>query len=54
MYIGVHAKYPLFFQIKKTQIFFTYFRKILVLNFMKIRPEEAELFHADAQTDRQT
>jgi hypothetical protein len=28
--------------------------KCIISNFMKIRPVEAELFHCDRQTDRQT
>ena len=34
-----------------TLIFLTYFRKILVSNFMKIHPLGFELFHADGQLD---
>ena len=29
-------------------------KKFQIINFMKIRPVGAELFHADRQTDRQT
>ena len=47
MYIGVNVKYPLF-----SSIFSTDFQKNnQVSNFMKIRPVEAEVFHADGQKD---
>ena len=48
MYIGLHVKYPLFLsEFNKTWIFST--KIIEILNFMKMRPVEAELFHADGQ-----
>ena len=34
-----------------TSVFSTDFRKILILNFMKIRVVRAELFHEDGQAD---
>jgi hypothetical protein len=42
-------KVPLFFLMKR--IFSTYFGKISNVNFIKIRPVGAELFHTDGQTD---
>ena len=38
----------------KIEIFQTYLRKTQLLNFMKIRPARAELFHAEGQTWIQT
>ena len=38
----------------KLEFYQQIFRKILISNFMKTPPVEAELFHADWQTDRQT
>ena len=56
MYIGLHAKYPFFMSdFKESLIFSTDFSKTLqISSFMKIRPVEAELFHAEGPTDRQT
>jgi len=59
MCIAIHVTYPLFLSdVNETQIFATGYRKILKSNFMKIRPEGAELFHADewkgGQADGQT
>jgi hypothetical protein len=53
MYIGLHVKYPVFLlDFNETYIFSTGVRKNTgMLNFMKIRPVEAELFHADGQKD---
>jgi hypothetical protein len=54
IYICVHVKYPLFLSdFSDTWTFSIDFRKILITNFMKIRPEGAELFHADGRTNRQ-
>jgi hypothetical protein len=52
MYIGLHAKYPLFLSdVHETRIFLEEFSKnTQISNFMKILPVEAELFHADGQT----
>jgi hypothetical protein len=52
--IGLHVKYPLFFDFSETWIFPTVVQKILKSqNFMKIRLVGAELFHADGRTDKQ-
>ena len=54
MYIGLHVNYELFLlDFNKKGFFSTDFRKVLkILNFMKIRPVVAELFHMDGETDR--
>ena len=54
-YIGLlHVKCRLLLSdCNETSIVSTDFRKIVVLNFMKIRPVGAELLHADRQTDGQ-
>jgi len=52
MHTGLHATYPLFFvYFNETLIFLKDFRKTLMSVFMKIRPLDAELFHADGRTD---
>jgi hypothetical protein len=52
MYIGLHVKYPLFSpEFNKSRIFTTFSKNTQISNFTKIRPVEAELFHADVQTD---
>ena len=53
MHIGLHVKYPLFlFDSHETWSFRDRFSKnTQISNFMKIRPVEAEVFHADVQTD---
>ena len=55
MYTGLYVKYPVFLlDIKETWNCSTYFRKknIQLSNFIKIRPLEADLFHADGRTDK--
>jgi len=53
MYIGLHVKYPLFLSgFKRTLIFLTDFRKILISNSTKLRPVDCEFLHADERTDR--
>ena len=48
MYGGLYAKFPLFLSdVNESWIFWTDFGT----NFMKIRPVEAELCHADGRTD---
>jgi hypothetical protein len=53
MYIGLHVLYPLFLSdFNEPWVFSPDFPKnTQVLNFLKIRPVEAELFHVDGQTD---
>jgi hypothetical protein len=49
------CKVPLFLSdVNETWIFSIVFENIQILNFMKIRPVEAELFHADELEDRRT
>jgi len=54
MYIGLRVKYPPYFlHFNKTWISSTDFPKnTQIPNFMKIRPEGSELFHADRRTNR--
>jgi len=54
MYIDLHVKYPSFLlDFNGTWIFVDGFlQNIQKSNLTKIRPEGAELFHADGQTDR--
>jgi hypothetical protein len=53
MYIGLHVKYPLFLSdFNDTLISQQIFRKIVISDFMKIRPVDAELFRADGRRDR--
>ena len=61
MYISLHVKYPLLLSdLKKKNIlkflkrFFFFLKNALISNFMKIRPVEAELFHADGRKAGQT
>jgi hypothetical protein len=56
MYFGLNVKYPLFLSyFNETWIFLTDFLKTSqILNFMKIYPEGAKLFHANRHTDRGT
>jgi hypothetical protein len=52
MYIGLYVNFLLVMSdFIETWIFSEDFRKILILNFMKIRPVGTELFHADGRTD---
>ena len=53
MYIGLHVKYRLFLlDFNESLNFLDRFPKNLQKsNFMKIRPEVAELLHADRRTD---
>jgi hypothetical protein len=51
----LHVKYPLFFSdFNKTWSFRHIFKNTWILNFAKIRPVNAELFHADGQADGRT
>jgi hypothetical protein len=53
MCIGIHVECRLFVSdVNETRVFSTDFRKILISNFMKIRPVVAELFHAGGRTDK--
>ena len=54
MYICLHVKYPLFFQILMQLGFFQEFWKILMSDFVEIRPVETESFHTEGRTDGQT
>jgi hypothetical protein len=56
MYIRFHVKYQLpLSDFNETWKFLDRFSKnTQMLNFTKIRPVGAELFHADGRTDRQT
>jgi hypothetical protein len=48
--ICLHVQYPLFLSdFNETLVFSTVFRKIIILNFMKICPIGTGLFHADRQ-----
>jgi hypothetical protein len=51
-YVGLHVKCPLFLSgSDETRMFSTVCEKSSNINFMKIRPVGAELFHADRRTD---
>jgi hypothetical protein len=54
MYIGLYVKHTLFLSdFNETLIFGDKFSKnIEIPNFIKMRPVEAELLHADRWTDR--
>jgi len=55
MHIKLHIKYPLFMS-DFNEIDFSrqIFENNEILNFMKIRPMPAELFHADRRMERQS
>jgi len=56
MYIGLYVKWQIFFSDfnKNLNFFFGRFSKNNpISNFMKLRPLEAEFFHADGRTGRQ-
>ena len=52
MFTGLDVKYPLSYQILvKLEFSRPYLKKIAqISNFVKIRPDGAELYHADRQT----
>jgi len=53
VYIGLPVKYPLFLSdFKETVMFSTEFQN--TSNFIKVRPVDAELFHAAGRTKGQT
>ena len=53
MWKRLYVKYPLFLSdFNETWIFWTCFRKTQISNSIKIRPVEAELFHADGRTNK--
>jgi hypothetical protein len=53
MYVSVHIKYPLSYQIlMKLEFSRETFEKYCNIKFMKIHPLGAALFHKDGQTDR--
>jgi hypothetical protein len=56
MFVGLHVKCPLFLpDFKENRILSEVFQKknTQTSNFTKIRPEGAELYHADGQTHSQ-
>jgi hypothetical protein len=51
LYIGLRVKYVLFLSdFNETLIFDRFSESTQILNFMNIRPVEAELFHSDKRT----
>jgi len=53
MYIGLHAKSPLFLSdFAETNFLDRFSKKFSIPNFVKIRPVGIELFHAERRTDR--
>ena len=52
MYTGLLLKYQLFlFEFKNLNFLYRFSKNTRISNFMKFRPMEAELFHADGRTD---
>ena len=52
MYIGLNVKYLSFLSdFNECQFFERFSKNTQVLNFIKLHPVVAELFHADGQTD---
>ena len=51
MWKHIHVKYPLFLSDFNEIFRYIFSRKAQILNLFKICPVEAELFHADGQTD---
>jgi hypothetical protein len=51
MCIGLTVKYPLFLSELMKFEFLDRFSKILISDFVKIRPVLTKLFHVDGQTD---
>jgi hypothetical protein len=55
MYVGIRVNYSIFLShFDKTLIFSTVSKNIQISNFMEIRPEGAELSHAERHTDGRT
>ena len=54
MYTDFHVKYPLFLSDfnQSLNLSIGFSKNTQISNFMKIRPVETKLFHADGQTDR--
>jgi hypothetical protein len=53
IYIGLHVIYPLFLSdFNENILFLKDLKKNEISNFIKVCPEEAELFHVDSQIDR--
>jgi hypothetical protein len=53
MHIGLHFKYLLYLSDFKEPLTSTDLKKPQIQDFIKIRPDAAELFHSDGQTNRQ-
>ena len=52
MYVGLHVKYTAFLSdFNQPSVFSIYFPKILISNFMNIRPVGNDLCHVNRQTD---
>jgi hypothetical protein len=53
IYLGHHVKYPLFLShFNETKSLYRLSKYTQIPNFVKIRPLEVELFHADGRMDR--